>query len=222
MVSHMECYRKLESNISSEMKKFLLIQILMLIQLSLYAEGKGVSDDRITFGVEWNYIASLHCGIHHNFYAQEGYRVNLNDSSFGYVSNGEVSLFCGYDFRPDWNISLHAGYAGVYDLSKVVPISVRVTKYYKANEKGDRWFGYIDGGSGVCLKKDPQAIGVGKIGGGYRIALSKDTSLDLIAACRVSFLHPSVIYEGYEVPSEKINRNNAYVSALSFGISISF
>lgn len=204
------------------MKKYLIIQILMLIQLSLWAEDRKVHDDRITFGAEWSYIATFHCGIHHNFYAEEGYRVNQDYKTFGYRSNGEISFFCGYDFHPDWNISLYAGYTGIYDLSKAIPVSVRVTKYYQRNEKGDRWFSYIDGGSGICLKKDPQAIAVGKIGGGYRIALSKETSLDLVAAYRISLTHPSVIYEGYEVPSAKINRNNAYVSALSLGISISF
>lgn len=204
------------------MKKYLLIQILMVIQLSLCAESRKTHDDRITFGAEWSYIASLHCNIHHNFYAEEGYRVNLRYSNFRYMSNGEISVFCGFDFRSDWNISLHAGYAGIYDLSKAIPISVRVTKYFKGNEKGDRWFSYIDGGSGICLKKNPQAIAVGKIGGGYRVALSKETSLDLIAAYRISFTHPSVIFDGYEIPAEKINRNNAYVGALSLGISISF
>ena len=74
------------------MKKFLIIQILMLIQFSLCAEGTEVHDDRITFGAEWNYIASVHCGIHYNFYAEEGYRVNLNHSSFGYFSNGEIEF----------------------------------------------------------------------------------------------------------------------------------
>jgi hypothetical protein len=204
------------------MKKFLIIQILMLIPFSLFAEDTGVHDDRITFGAEWNYIASVHRGIHYNFYAEEGYRVNLNHSSFGYFSNGEISLFCGYDLSPDWNISLYAGYTGIYGLSKAIPISLRITKHYKRNGKGDRWFSYIDGGSGICLKCQPQAIAVGKIGAGYRIALSKETSLDLVAAYRISLTHPTVTFDGYEVPSAKINRNNAYVSGISLGISVSF
>ena len=65
----------------------------MVIQLSLCAESRKTHDDRITFGAEWSYIASLHCNIHHNFYAEEGYRVNLRYSNFRYMSNGEISVF---------------------------------------------------------------------------------------------------------------------------------
>lgn len=206
------------------MKKLILIlsALFMLSDIMSCREKGEDRSCRFTFGAEWNYIGSFHCGIHHNFFSEEGYRVDLNHTSFGYKSNGDIYLHAGIDLREKWNISLYTGLAGVYDIGKIIPMSVRATRYFKANVMGDRWFSFLDAGSGVCIKKEPQATLVGKVGAGYRIALSPVSSLDFILAYRMTLTHPEIIYDGYEVLINMTNRNNAYISAISIGLSLSF
>lgn len=199
-----------------------LITILMLIvPLTMKAEGGDEGRLRhFTFGAEWSYIASFHYGIHHNFFSQEGYRVDLNQQDLGYWSNGEAHLHFGYNLNKDWNIALYAGISGVRDFNFTLPVSLRATRYFGENIRTDRFLCFIDAGSGVCIKVNPQMTASGKIGGGYRLSLSPTTKLDLIIAYRMSLVHPDVIFDGYTVPFEKINRNNAYVSSFSIGISL--
>lgn len=177
---------------------------------------------RITFGAEWSYIASFYSSTHHNFFSEDGYRVDINQRESGYESNGEALVHCGYSFNDRWNLSMYAGLTGIYDIGNSIPVSLRLTRYFNEKGTGDRWLCFIDGGSGICLKKHPQAIASGKIGGGYRISLSRTTKMDLTAAFRTSLTHPEIVYDGYAIPMEKTNRNNAFISAFSIGISLSF
>lgn len=197
--------------------------ISLILPFALQAGEKGARQHkRFTFGAEWNFISSCHCGIHHNFFSQEGYRVDLNQQSFGFESNGEVNLHCGYDLDRKWNLSLYTGFVGIYDIGNAIPVSLRLTRFFKENGIGDRWLCYIDAGTGVCLKEDPQMTATGKIGGGYRLSLSKTTKMDILLACRLSLTHPQIVYDGYRIPFEMTNRNNAYVSAISIGLSLTF
>ena len=201
------------------MKRIAVIIVLVSCSLeSAYADERPPK--RFTFGAEWEYMSSFHYGFHHNFFSQEGYRVDINHSSFGYEGNGGVYLHCGYNVRNSLNISLYSGFMGIYDLGRAIPISIRVTGYFNENARADRWLGFIEAGSGVNIKKNPQMLAIGKVGGGYRISLSQTTKLDLLVSYRMSLTHPYVIYDGYEVQHEMINRNNAYVSALTLGISL--
>lgn len=206
------------------MKRLLLILSALLLLSDVIVGRERVEDKscRMTFGAEWSYIASFHCGIHHNFFSEEGYRVDLNHTSFGYKSNGDVYLHAGIELHRKWNISMYTGLAGVYDIGKIIPISLRATRYFKSNQMGDRWFSFLDAGTGVCIKKEPQAALVGKLGGGYRIALSEVSNLDFVFAYRVTLTHPEIVFDDYKVPINMTNRNNAYISAISIGISLSF
>ena len=201
----------------------IIICILISLSVGLQAGNMLSSDEsRLTFGAEWSFISSFHCRVHHNFFSEEGYRVDLNQRSMGYENNGELELHCGYNLDNDWNLSLHTGFVGIYNIGNAIPVSLRLTRFFKENKVGDRWLCYIDAGSGVCLKENPQMIGVGKIGGGYRLSLSKTTKMDFLLAYRTSLTHPKVVFDGYVVPFEKTNRNNAFVTALSLGISLTF
>ena len=86
----------------------------------------------------------------------------------------------------------------------------------------DRWFSFIDLGSGISVKTHPQEILTGKIGGGYRMSLSRNTKLDFLVSLRSALTHPDIEYYGTEIEYSRINRNNAYVSAMSFGIALTF
>ena len=80
----------------------------------------------------------------------------------------------------------------------------------------------MDIGSGINVKENPQAIATAKIGGGYRLSLSRLTKLDFIMAFKMIYTHPDVLYYGHQIASEHINSNDAYVGSLDLGISLTF
>lgn len=205
------------------MKRILISITMLFAAFTLDASQKHEGEfKRLTFGAEWNYIASFHSGIHHNFFSEVGYRVDLKNKGYGYISNADLYLHCGYNLNNDWNLALYTGIAGVYDLSKILSISIRATHFFTPDNRGDRWFAFLDGGSGLSLTRHPQPTATGKFGFGYRVSLSTATKLDLSAAYRVSLTHPEIEFDGYSVPIERINRNNAYVSAVSIGMALTF
>lgn len=175
-----------------------------------------------TFGAEWGYVATLQSGFHHNYFSPDGYRCDTRGNSFLLHSNGDVYVNAGYNFNGHWNLSLYVGYAGVHDIHHVVPLSLRGTRYFGKDPLKDRWFAFLDLGSGFCLKKDIQEILVGKVGGGYRLSLSRDLKLDILLSARMTYTHPQVVHDGMDIPSDRTNRNNAYVGALSLGLGVSF
>ena len=199
-----------------------LVILLIISTFITKTNAQDFSFPRITFGAEWSYIATFQSGWHHNFFSSEGYRVDTEGNAFIYHSNAEAYLHAGYNVSRNWNIALYIGMTGISDLHKAIPASIRGTYYIGDDPSRDRWFTYIDIGSGICLKNPPQEILTGKIGGGYRMSLSRNTKLDFITALRMTYTHPEVRYDGEVIPMEKVNRNNAYLSAISFGIGITF
>lgn len=202
------------------MKRIAIILLFVLCLTSAQARGRDFP--RWTFGAEWGYVATVQSGFHHNFFSSEGYRIDLRDNEFKYKSNADVYLHAGYNLSRNWNVSLYIGYAGVDDIHNVVPVSIRGTRYFKENGAGDRWLAFIDLGSGICLKTDPQEILVGKLGGGYRFSLSADSKIDLLFSVRMTYTHPQIIYDEEVITMRWTNRNNAYVGAASIGIGLTF
>jgi len=194
--------------------------ILISILLPLGAAAQNVSCPRFTFGAEWGYIGIFYSGYHHNFYAPEGYRADPREYGFTYASNAEAYLHAGYNISPCCNLSVYAGISAIEDYHHTIPLSLRFTRYSGDEHMKDRWFSFIDLGSGFSIKRHPQSVLTGKVGGGYRVSLSRDTKLDFLVAYRMVLTHPDIEYYGVKIPFERINRNNAYVSAFSFGIAL--
>ncbi len=191
--------------------------------LSVHAGEKGVENPRrITFGLEWGYVATFQSGYFHNFFAPEGYRDQHMGNKFGLISNADMYAHIGYDLSPKWNLSLYVGYEGIADIHKAIPVSLRITRSFGQNRHSDRWLAFADAGSGVCLKQEPQEIFTVKLGGGYRLALSRKTSIDFILAARATYTHPQIIYDKVPIPLDRTNRNIAYVSAVSLGMALNF
>ena len=203
------------------MKKTLaLIFIMALFHTGVNAENTSLP--RLTFGVEWGYIGVFYSGYHYNFYAPEGYRVDPRGYGFMYDSNAEGYLHVGYNLSTKANISLYSGLSAIGDYHHTIPVSLRYTRYYGIDHMSDRWFSFVDLGSGFSVKVHPQPILTGKFGGGYRMSLSRDTKLDLLVAVRSVLTHPDIVYYDIPIKHERINRNNAYVSAFSLGMALTF
>lgn len=213
------------------MKRLLhIILIICAFNINVNGSNKNVkqqtclnlSKKSISYGVEWGYIATVHRITRANFFNIEGSRENIKESRFGLWSNAEVLLHLGYNLSDCWNLSIYSGVTGLTDLHYAVPISLRATYYLTPNTMMDRWLVYADIGSGVSLKKEPQEILTGKIGGGYRINLSQRTKLDFIASLRLSYTHHQIIDGNDLVPLQQTNRNSALMESISLGMSITF
>lgn len=204
------------------MRRLSIIFILLPLLWTGAAATERNAPGRFTFGAEWGYMCIFYSGYHYNFFAPEGYRVDPRGHGFTFRSNGEAYLHVGYDLGRRSNISLYTGFSAVEDYHHIIPVSIRYTTYYKESSKGDRWFSFADLGSGISIRKSPREILSVKAGGGYRMSLSKDAMLDFVISLRSVLTHPDIDYYGTMIPEEKINRNNAYASAISIGISLTF
>ena len=189
------------------------------------AVGGNTKDDvsKFTFGAEWGYSAAFHYGSHCNYFDPvEGFRIDSSEGGFCLHPQAEVYLHAGYNFNTRWNLSAYAGITGVGSYHNAIPISIRATRYFGDNALNDRWFAFGDIGSGISIKSTPQEIAAFKIGGGYRLSLSRCAKLDFLAALRLIYTHPDIIHYGDIVELTYINHNVAYVCSLSFGISLTF
>lgn len=195
---------------------------LTLIFLCINMNSRERSYPRLTFGAEWGYIGIIYSGYHYNFFAPEGYRVDPRSRGFSYNSNGEAYLHVGYNFNQKYNLSLYAGVSAVMDYHHTVPVSFRLTRYFGSSHLEDRWLTFIDLGTGIIIKQNPQELLTGKLGGGYRLSLSRNTKLDLIMSVRAVLTHPDIEYYGTMITPDRINRNNAYCGAASIGIALTF
>ena len=201
-----------------------LITYLLTLACCFMASGRtgAATASKVTFGAEWSYIATFQSGYHFNFFAPDGYRVDMDEDQARYFTNGEVLFHAGYNLNDQWNLSLYLGYTGISDMHPAVPISIRATRYFGTDHMADRWFAFGDIGSGVSIKKDPREIYAGKIGGGYRLSLSRYVKLDFVASIRMIYTHPDIIYYGEKISREWINRDNGHASSASLGISLTF
>lgn len=204
------------------MKRGLLAYFIAMLCISASASDKGRNIPKVTFGVEWSYSAAVLSGYHYNFYDPEGFRVNDLGVDWGYSTDGDMSFNLGYNFNEYWNMSLHAGYSGAGRYGKVIPVSIRATRFFGDSYLADRWFAFCDLGSGLSINERPREIYCGKIGNGYRLSLSRHTKLDFIAAFRLLYLHPDIFYYGANVSDAYINRDDGYLFSINVGLGLVF
>lgn len=206
------------------MKRLLLILLISsTFNNNVNGQERPMEDySGLTFGAEWSYVGTVHGNSRYNYFDPEGYRVNRQEILNGYWSNGEVLLHIGYNLNHHWNLSMYAGITGLAEFHNAVPVSLRATYCFGNDALKDRWITFADIGTGVSIKSEPQEIWTGKIGGGYRVRLSRDTKLDLIAAIRLTCTHPQIIDENDIIPLERTNRNTAWLQSFSLGMSLTF
>ena len=206
------------------MKRGLLILILHVL-CSICTEARtGIEGiPRFTYGAEWSYTANIFKGYRCYFIAPEdGFRVDDRYDGLKYFTNGEVYVHAGYNFNEKWNLSIYSGYTTLCDFHPAIPISVRATRYFGPDPEKDRWFTYFDVGSGLSIQDKVSPILSAKVGGGYRISLSRYTKIDFIASIRFIHNRPSLYYYGEQIDDRYVDRNIGYSVAASLGIGITF
>ncbi|MBR4978190.1 MAG: hypothetical protein IKY95_04460 [Bacteroidales bacterium] len=201
------------------MKRLIFI-LLIFITYALKSNAQEDSFPRFTFGAEWGYVSSIHSIWHNNFFSPEGYRVDEKGSRAMFHSNGEASVNAGLNLNRHWNLSFHLGLTGLGELHNAVPVSFRSTYYYGDDPLADRWFTFMEAGSGISLKLPVQEIFGCKAGGGYRISLSRHTKMDFLVAVKVNYTHPDIVYDNVRIDHERINRNGMTITAIMLGMAV--
>ncbi len=205
--------------------RYILSIMLLFSVLGTNAADKGKpenSPSKLTFGLEWGHVVTLRSAYHYDYFIPDGYRVEDRGKSGRLIGNMEVYANIGYDLNAKWNLSAYLGYEGITDIHDAIPVSLRMTRYFNEKAHGDQWFTFADIGSGIGLKNPLQEILTGKLGGGYRLSLSRRTSLDFLISARFTYTHPEINYDNKEIPMSQINMNAAYLSAFSFGMALNF
>lgn len=200
---------------------FVIIFLLLLSCFSSEARTGRRDVPLFTYGLEWSYSAIFNVIWHHNFYTEYG-RVNDKDTRGFYESNGEILAHAGINLGKKVNLSLYSGYSGSLYNVRIVPFSLRLTCFYGNDSYANRWFSYIDGGNGIPVTRMHTSYYAGKIGGGYRISLSRSVKLDFNLAYRLSYISPDIYEYGEKIPENNIYRNDNYLSTIMLGVGLTF
>ena len=206
------------------MRRLMCILLMFsLFNINVFAQNECKNAyPRFTFGVEWGSVAEIWSAFHNNFFAPEGYIVDQRGNTFRYRENKDSYVHLGCNLDEKWHLALYVGYTEVHEEEKVLPVTLRGTRFFGTAPMSDRWFTFLDMGSGISIKTPVQEIATAKSGFGYRLSLSRDTKLDIHVAARATYTHMNIIYDGTPIHASRTNRNDMLVGALSLGMAVVF
>ena len=117
---------------------------------SLCAEGaeKQRAYTRFTFGVESSYVLTFLNYSHFNFISADGDRRDERYTTMNVFNNGQILLHAGVNMSENLNLSLYAGYSGVYRHERMIPLSLRLSWYSGKDPMADRWILFCSAGTG--------------------------------------------------------------------------
>lgn len=206
------------------MKKSLLISLIVLLSFCGRAEAGGRKPGpQFRCGVEWGYTSTVFESHHYNFLSAEGARVDVNEHSLIYNSNGQFLPYAGVAMGR-WEADLTCGYIGVIQDRRVFPVSLRGTYFHNGcTHDGVKLF--ADGG--VCLGRslNDQRILMGKCGGGYRLMITERSAMDFMLSVHCVYDHPMDVYVAeyrYSVPDSDLLGSNRHYAGINFSISLNF
>lgn len=178
---------------------------------------------RLSFGVEWGYDATV-LELHHYNYmdAADGFRIDDESATPMFYSNGHATAHVTLEFARRWALGINAGYAGVFQRTRIFPLALRSTFYFDSF-RSDGQFIFLEGGAGLHETRKSVSP-VARIGYGYRAVLSRKSSIDFLASIRTVADHPP-IYDssipGY-IADEDIRRSDALYNALILSVALNF
>lgn len=217
--------RTCASNTASEMNRTLVILLALLLPAGLLAGEKGSWYDYLDYGVEWGYTASFWETYHYNYTSpSQGARIDSRDSRFAYKSNGHVYAFAGARFARHFALDGVIGWAGLYEERRMVPVTLRSSFFFKSYDQ-DGLKAFLEGG--CCLGESfaGKPVGIGKLGGGYRVMLDRHFALDLALSLQGVSDHPLDVYDRKReeaIPEASLRRSDCGYLSVNFSISLCF
>lgn len=207
------------------MRKTLIFISLLFTSLPLcHAGNQGQKGSlRFRYGVEWGYTISISNSYHYDYiHPEDGFRVDRKDTDFYAYSNAYANLNTGVEFLRHFGASLHAGFAGIKQERRMVPVSIRESFFFNGYDS-DGVLAFIEEGLGIHGSEDRLSY-FAKMGAAYRIALGARESLDLGLSFQAVTDHPPVYDNDTNdyVPDEYLRMTDALYGSINLSVSIHF
>ena len=204
-----------------------LLLIIFLIQ-AVSASGKMPDNwffNHFRIGAEWGYSQCFYRGWSYNFISEEGSRFYEDTRGTHWKSNGIFLAQVGTNLSQDrFNLAVLSGYIGVGRNNQLIPFQLRFS-YFPQTAVEDGGFAFVQGGPAIHIfPRNGSLAWLGSLGGGYRLTLTSDCNLDLIAGVKLLYDHPLIPNPegpGY-VPGRNIRSNSAIYCALDLTIAVNF
>ena len=200
---------------------WLISTVCLLVWFATPAEAQTPQRKAsLSYGVEWGYTSTLMHVYHHNYIADEGYRVDINGIEACYNSNGQILGHIGVNAWDRYTFSVYSGYIGIKQERHVIPLTVRATYFFRSYHE-DGYMAFIENGIGI--HDEAHNTYLGKFGTGYRLSLSPKLNMDLMLSLQLADDHPTLYDpEDQEIPKEDLRRNDSTYGAINFMIAITF
>ena len=200
------------------MRRILATAVLLLFALGLQARGP-----RLSYGLEWGYTGTFLRTYQYNYIYSAGSRIIENDAVWWYYSNGGVLADVGLDLGSHVNLSVYSGLLGVYSRRWMVPVELR-TRWCPLGLDSNGPVAHL--GAALTFPTTTLRETSGRInaGGGYRVIVYKDISVDFLLSAVVTSDHDLIPDPdtSYHVPSRDISRNYAEYWGVNFSVAINF
>lgn len=210
------------------MRKTLVTYVSTIVLLLGAAQISSAAEPRshIRGGVEWGYTMSIWQNYHYNYLTDAYARVDSQGSDVDFNSHGHIYAYIGYEFARTWEADVIAGLAGVWTDRSVVPIDLRLTKFFPL-KSGNSLKAFIEGGPIIShngfVEEDSSYIA--RLGGGYRIMLTERLSLDLSVSFFNCMDHPADVVDpkyNSHIDPALLRRSDTLYQGLSFSISLNY
>ena len=201
------------------MRKLVLAAVMLITASQISMAWKP----RISYGMEWGYSATFLKTAQHNFICEEGYRIVDNPESNRYLSNGTIMFNAGTDLGNHFNVSACTGILGVYAKRWVIPMELRV-KYLPAGVQCNGFLLQAAGGAEFPTSVLHETGLRGLLGCGYRLAVYKSISVDVLLSATVTLDHERILDPDTAeyVSRAKITANTAEYYAVNLSLAINF
>lgn len=204
-------------------------KILLALSVTILSLTAQARSPLFRYGLEWGFAPMVYETHHLNYIAGEGYRVDDNDSGASFAANATLLAGFGINLSDHVSMGVYAGYTGLSDENRVLPLSLRAT-WFPKGVTSDGFLCYADVGTGFHvhisdrIEPDRTPAKTAGIGAGYHFALTRSIGLDLQMGFREAFDHALILDpdgSGY-ISGRDIRRNNAAYSALNMSIALTF
>ncbi|MBQ9477590.1 MAG: hypothetical protein IJU63_07405 [Bacteroidales bacterium] len=174
------------------------------------------------FSLEWGYTAAFFNHYRYNYFDSEGSRVNDEGWQRRLLSNGNLRVGAGYHLSDCWNLSLMAGFEGLYEDRRVIPTTLRGT-FLPEGRSRSGWILFAEGGAGWTRRMDFGPAILARGGAGWRLPMDGGISLDVLVSLHASFDHPPVLDpEHHEISRLKVRSTTANYYGINFSLSLNF
>ncbi|MBP5398503.1 MAG: hypothetical protein J6Y32_07790 [Bacteroidales bacterium] len=185
-------------------------------------ESSTSSNRKFTFSLESAFAPSIYNYIQRMYFAEDGYRNIEEINAPDFSPCGELLLSAGWRPTDSFKLSLLLGYAGIRRDTRLHEILLRGNWYLRElNASGDRFFLSLDMGCGLNASDWGHPFALGKLGFGYRLALTNQSALEFFLRSHHAFATPALHDDtGAEVPADRALRSRMYITGLSIGAAI--